>query len=294
MISVNNLTQTYRGGRGVFDLTFEIRAGEVFGYLGPNGAGKTTTIRNLLGFMNADSGNATIDGLDCRRDAAKLQTRIGFLPGEIAFLEDMTGTRFLTFMGEMRRTRGTARRDELVDRFELDPSVPIRRMSKGMKQKLAVITAFMHDPAVYILDEPTSGLDPVMQTAFMDLLREEKGRGKTVLMSSHVFDEVQRICDRAGIVREGRLVAVEDVTELNAARRTSYIVTLDSSSAVERLLASGLDAERVGENKAVVTVRNNYRQVLGALSGLEVIGLESRSQSLEDVFMRYYGNGGRT
>ena len=291
MIQVDNLTQVYRGGKGVFDLTFEIGPGEVFGYLGPNGAGKTTTIRNLLGFMNADRGRATIDGLDCRRDAALLQNRVGYLPGEIAFFDRMTGTQFLTFMGEMRRTKSTARRDGLVERFELDTDVRISRMSKGMKQKLGLITAFMHDPSVYILDEPTSGLDPVMQNVFMELLRAEKGRGKTVLMSSHLFEEVQRICDRAGIIREGRIVAVEDVQSLNAVRQKSYVVTLANSTDAERLLSSGLEVERTGESRLVVTVRNNYRELFAALARCEVVGLESRAQSLEDVFMRYYGSG---
>ena len=290
MIHVENLTQVYRGGKGVFDLSFEVGPGEVFGYLGPNGAGKTTTIRNLLGFMNADRGRATIDGLDCRRDAALLQTRVGYLPGEIAFFDQMTGMQFLTFMGEMRRTKSTARREELIERFELDADVRIRRMSKGMKQKLGLITAFMHDPLVYILDEPTSGLDPVMQNVFMDLLRSEKARGRTVLMSSHLFDEVQRVCDRAGIIKEGRIVTVEDVQSLNAVRQKSYVVTLAEPADAERLLAAGLDAERTSDRRVVVTVMDNYRELFAALARCEVVGLESRAQSLEDVFMRYYGS----
>ena len=290
MIHVENLTQVYRGGKGVFDLSFEVGPGEVFGYLGPNGAGKTTTIRNLLGFMNADRGRATIDGLDCRRDAALLQNRVGYLPGEIAFFDQMTGMQFLTFMGEMRRTKSTARREELIERFELDADVRIRRMSKGMKQKLGLITAFMHDPLVYILDEPTSGLDPVMQNVFMDLLRSEKARGRTVLMSSHLFDEVQRVCDRAGIIKEGRIVTVEDVQSLNAVRQKSYVVTLAEPADAERLLAAGLDAERTSDRRVVVTVMDNYREFFAALARCEVVGLESRAQSLEDVFMRYYGS----
>ena len=289
MIAVRNLTQTYRSGRGVFDLSFTIREGEVFGYLGPNGAGKTTTIRNLLGFMNADSGSATINGKDCRKDAAELQAIIGFLPGEIAFFDNMTGVDFLKLMGEMRRMESTARRDELVESFELNVDYKIRRMSKGMKQKLAVVTAFMHDPLVYILDEPTSGLDPFMQNVFMDLLRGEKERGKTVMLSSHIFEEVQRICDRAGIIKEGRLVAVEDVRELTQAREKSYTVVLADPSDVAKLKARDLDVKEVADGRVIVTVRNNYRDFFRALSECEVNGLESRTQALEDVFMKYYG-----
>lgn len=289
MISVTNLTQLYRNGKGVFDLTFTVEEGEVFGYLGPNGAGKTTTIRNLLGFMNPTGGSATIMGKDCRARAAELQNVIGYLPGEIEFFENMTGIEFLTLIGDLRRMNATARRDDLIDRFELDPSGRIKRMSKGMKQKLAVVTAFMHDPPVYILDEPTSGLDPFMQNVFMNLLRSEKERDKTVLMSSHIFEEVQRICDRAGIIKEGRLVTLEDVQSLNEARQKSYVVTLADSSDVAHLREANVDLEPISEHRVVVTVRNNYRDLFRALSRCDVQGLESRSESLEDVFMKYYG-----
>ena len=289
MISVHNLTQIYRGGKGVVNLDFTIEEGEVFGYLGPNGAGKTTTIRNLLGFMNANSGTATIMGKDCRTHAAELQGSIGYLPGEIAFFDNMSGTEFLDLMGDLRRTPDTSRRDELIERFELDPSGRIKRMSKGMKQKLAVVTAFMHDPPVYILDEPTSGLDPFMQNVFMGLLRSEKERGKTVMMSSHIFEEVQRICDRAGIIKDGRLVTVEDVQSLNESRQKSYVVTFADPSDVDRLRRANVDLEATSDRRVVVTVPNNYRELFQALSGCTVQGFESRTESLEDVFMKYYG-----
>lgn len=288
MIAVNRLTQLYRSGRGVFDLDFSVPAGEVFGYLGPNGAGKTTTIRSLLGFMNPQRGHATINGLDCRREAAAVQRHVGYLPGEIAFFENMSGLEFLRLIADMRRMQSTSRRDDLISRFALEVDGTIRRMSKGTKQKLALVTAFMHDPAVYILDEPTSGLDPFMQNAFMELLREEKRRGKTVMMSSHLFDEVQRICDRAGIIKDGRLVAVEDVQRLNGMREKSYTVTLADADQVEVLRAHGLDVEEASPGRAVVTVRDNYREFFTALSRCDVLGLDSRAQSLEDVFMKYY------
>lgn len=294
MISVENLTQVYASGRGVFNLSFTVREGEVFGYLGPNGAGKTTTIRNLLGFMNPREGRALIRGRDCRRSAAENQRDIGYLPGEIAFFEAMTGLEFLAFMRDLRHMRDDGRRNELLDRFGLDASEKIRRMSKGTKQKLAVVTAFMHDPPVYILDEPSSGLDPFMQTEFMALLREEKARGKTVFLSSHIFEEVQRICDRAGIVRDGRLVAVEDVQALNRIRQQSFVVTLGDPADAERLLDSALDVQAISERRLKVTVRNNYRELFSLLADCDVQGLESRSESLEDVFMKYYGREGES
>ena len=292
MIKVNNLTQTYRSGKGVFDLDFNIKEGEVFGYLGPNGAGKTTTIRNLLGFTNADSGTATINGVDCRNDAAKLQGMIGYLPGEMAFLDNMTGMEFLKFMGNMRKTKDITKRNWLIEYMELEPQGKIKKMSKGMKQKLGIITAFMHDPEVYILDEPSSGLDPFMQVKLMDLLREEKSRGKTIMMSSHIFEEVQMICDRAGIIRDGRIAAIEDVHSLNAMKQEHYIVNLADEEDVVKIMASTLETTVIDMNKVVISVGKNYREMFNLLAGCNVTGLESKNQSLEDVFMKYYGEDG--
>ena len=294
MIEVKNLTQTYRSGKGVFDLDFTIKEGEVFGYLGPNGAGKTTTIRNLLGFTNADSGTATINGIDCRKDTAKIQGMIGYLPGEMAFLDNMTGIEFLKFMGSMRKTKDCTRRDHLIEYMELEPHGKIKKMSKGMKQKLGIITAFMHDPAVYILDEPSSGLDPFMQVKLMDLLREEKSRGKTLMMSSHIFEEVQMICDRAGIIRDGRIAAIEDVHSLNAMKQEHYIVNLSSEEDRDRIVASPLETTVIDKNKVDIAVGKNYQEMFNLLAKCNVTGFESKHQSLEDVFMKYYGEDGKS
>ena len=292
VIEVRNLTQTYRSGKGVFNLDFTIKEGEAFGYLGPNGAGKTTTIRNLLGFANADSGGAKIKGLDCRKEASKLAALIGYLPGETTFLENMSGIEFLKFMSDMRGMKETKRRDSLIDQFELDPKGKIKKMSKGMKQKLAIITAFMHDPAVYILDEPTAGLDPFMQNVFLDLIETERGRGKTVMMSSHIFEEVQRSCDRAGIIREGILVAVEDIQALNDVKQKTYTVTLSDPADISKL--KDLEVETVSSRRVQITVGQNYKQFFSALAKCGVVGLFSQQQSLEDVFMKYYGKDGQT
>ena len=275
VIEVRDLTQTYRSGKGVFDLNFTVREGEVFGYLGPNGAGKTTTIRNLMGFTNADKGAASINGIDCRKNAAGLQSTIGYLPGEMAFFDNMTGMEFLKLIGDMRRTKDKSRRDSLIERLELEPGGKIKKMSKGMKQKLGLITAFMHDPAVYILDEPSSGLDPLMQVKLMKLLKEEKSRGKTILMSSHIFEEVQLICDRAGIIREGRIAAIEDVKALNAMKRDNYIISLADASDVEKILASELETTRTGETQVSISVGRNYPEMFRLLVTCNVTGMES-------------------
>ncbi len=289
VISINKLTFQYKSGSGIFDLNFSVGNGEIFGFLGPNGAGKTTTIRNLLGFVKPDRGGCSVSGLDCWRDAPRIQKQLGYLPGEMALIEEMTGIQFLNLLAAMRGERKKGRRNSILERFELDPSTKIRRMSKGMKQKLGLVAAFMHDPAVYILDEPTSGLDPLMQNVFVELVLEEKERGKTLLMSSHNFEETYRTCDRAGIIREGRLVAVQDVHSLKSSQRKAYLVTLGSPSDLDRLREAGLELGRVKQNTVEIFVYGNYDQFIGALAGCRVLGLDVINQTLEQVFMKYYG-----
>ena len=291
MIVVKDLTQVYKSGKGVFDLSFNIQKGEVFGYLGPNGAGKTTTIRNLLGFANANKGYATINGMDCRKDSHKLQKNIGYLPGEIAFFDNMTGKEFLDFMSDMRKSENQKKRKRLIDLFELETEGKIKKMSKGMKQKLAVITAFMHDPELYILDEPTNGLDPLMQNAFMTLLENEKARGKTIMMSSHIFEEIEKICDRAGIIKDGKIVSIEDVTSLKKIRKEEFIITLDKTDKTN-ISFSGLEHKKIDTDRYIIYVQNDYSEFFRVLSELKVIKLETKKQSLEDIFMKYYGKAG--
>ncbi len=292
MIEVHQLTQIYKSGKGIFDLNFSIKEGEVFGYLGPNGAGRTTTIRNIMGFANANTGKVTIQGLDCRKDAAELQKIIGYLPGEIAFFDNMKGLEFLKFVGDMHNITNNLLRDQLIEQFELDASGSIRKMSKGMKQKLGIIAAFMCDPEVYILDEPTGGLDPFMQNVFMELIETEKARGKTIMMSSHIFEEVQRSCDRAGIIREGRLVAIEDIKSLNAMKSREFIITLKTKTDADKLLKSGLETEKQSEKKVLVRVGKNFDTFIRTLSAFKVTNLDVRQRSLEDIFMNYYGREG--
>jgi ABC-2 type transport system ATP-binding protein len=293
MIRINELHFSYSSGKGVFDLSLSVEEGEVFGFLGPNGAGKTTTIRNLLGFTRPNEGQCSIGGLDCWSDAARIQHHLGYLPGEMAFFDEMTGSQFLALIGELRGKGKNSRRDDLIERFELDPRGKIRKMSKGMKQKLGIVTALMHDPEVYILDEPTSGLDPLMQNVFVELILEEKERGKTIFMSSHNFEETYRTCDRAGIIREGRLVAVEDVHSLKSSQRKAYLVTLGNRDDLERLRSAGLEIGRISKNTVEIFVSGNYDQFISALTGCSVLGLDVVTQSLEQIFLKYYGRDSR-
>lgn len=265
VISIEKLTRDYGDGKGVFDLSFQVGQGEVFGFLGPNGAGKTTTIRHLMGFIRSKSGSCSVGGMDCWKQRDRIQKDIGYIPGEISFFDDMTGLEYLKFITKYRGIGSENRQKELIERFELNPKGKIKKMSKGMKQKIGIVSAFQHDPDILILDEPTSGLDPLMQSRFIELVAEEKQKGKTILLSSHMFEEVERTCDRIGIIREGRLVAVDSVEALRERHLRSYTVTLAT------------------ESEAAAFARDFQ----GACHGRTVT--VSATQSLEDIFMHYYG-----
>lgn len=289
MIEVEKLSKVYANGKGIFDVSLSVAEGEVFGFLGPNGAGKTTAIRVLMGFTNATSGRCSIGGLNCRTDAATIQRKLGYVPGEIAFLDNMTGKQFMDFMSDMRGTKGTKLRDQLIERFELESDRKIRKMSKGMKQKVGLITAFMHDPEVLILDEPTSGLDPLMQRRFVELIREEKRRGKTILMSSHMFDEVDRTCERAAIIREGRIVAIEDIASLKSSLRKSYLVSVSDAADIDKIKLSGLEYRVTDDHRIEIFVSNDYGKMLSTLAECKVTSLDAPAQALEQIFIRFYG-----
>lgn len=214
VIQLERVTKDYGGGRGVFELSFAVGRGEVVGFLGANGAGKSVTMRLLMGFVRADGGRATLGGRPCFADRAAIQREVGYLPGELALPGDMTGRAFLEFVAGMRGTALPPRANALIDYFELDPSAKLRAMSKGTRQKVGIVAAFMHEPAVLLLDEPTSGLDLLMQRRFVELVRAEKRRGATILLSSHLLGEVEGTCDRALFVRSGRLTSEARAADL--------------------------------------------------------------------------------
>ncbi|TCT16145.1 ABC-2 type transport system ATP-binding protein [Natranaerovirga pectinivora] len=293
MIEVKSLTKIYPSGKGIFDVSFDVKKGEVFGFLGPNGAGKTTTIRNLMGFTNPTSGSATINGLDCRTEAATIQEKLGYVPGEIAFFDNMTGLQFLKFIADMRGVYDSNRQSKLIEWFELESDRKIRKMSKGMKQKVGLIAAFMHDPEVIILDEPTSGLDPLMQKRFVELIVEERNRGKTILMSSHMFDEVDKTCERVAIIRDGKIVAVEDIKTLKASLEKSFFITFANKAEIDKIKNSGLEFKTADDNKVEIIVTGDYSHLLTTLSNCQVTDIDTSVQTLEHIFMRYYSKEGK-
>lgn len=291
VIEVEHMTVDYGKGKGVFDLTFSVNAGEAIGFLGPNGAGKTTTIRQLMGFAAPGKGACRIGGMDCKKQADKIQAHVGYLPGEIAFMNDMSGIQFIQFVAQMKNISNLNRAKELIEQFELDPSGRIRKMSKGMKQKIGIVCAFMQDADTMILDEPTSGLDPLMQNRFVELIHSEKKRGKTILMSSHMFEEVERTCDRAVIIKEGRLVVQEGIDALSHKRQKELVVTFANEHMAEEFAALQPHAERIGGKRVLVRLEGDMMPLLERMVRYKVTNLQPTQQNLESIFMQYYGGG---
>lgn len=287
-IEIRGLVRDYGKGRGVFGLTLEVETGEALGVLGPNGAGKTTTLRHLMGFLRAKQGSVRIGGMDCFAQAREVHRRVGYLPGEVAFPDDMTGREFIAFVAGVKGVRGLGRARELADRFELDDTAKLRKMSKGNRQKVAIVCAFLQDAPVLLLDEPTSGLDPLMQNRFVQLVQEEHARGKTILLSSHMFEEVERTCGRAAILRDGKLAAVQPLDELRRSRARQYAADFTNAQAAAQFAAGWPGASADG-CRVVADAGSDLPALLRALSEQPVVSLTPCSQSLEESFMQYYG-----
>ena len=293
LIAAAGLTKYYGKTRGIEDLTFSVDEGEVFGFLGPNGAGKTTTIRCLLDFIRPTRGGVTIFGLDPRRDGPRVHARIGYLPGELALYERLTGERYLddfaTFRGGVPRDRYAS----LAERLGLDITKHIRDLSHGNKQKVGLVQAFMHRPDLLILDEPTQGLDPLVQQVFYAMLDEERGRGATVFLSSHVMPEVERVCDRVGIVREGRLATVQDVGDLKAHARRRIRLHFDGPAPAAAFeTVPGVRDVRSHGDELSLAVEGPMDAVIKEAARHTVVNVQTEEQSLEDLFLDYFGPDG--
>jgi len=252
------------------------------------GLAKPQLLEIFLGFTNAKNGKVEINGFDARTETGEINKIIGFLPGEISFYQNLKGKDFLDLLAKLRNLSDFSFRKFLEDKFKLDPDIYIKKMSKGMKQKLAIIAAFMHDPEILILDEPTSGLDPLMQSVFLDLIKDEKQRGKTILLSSHIFEEVERVCDRAGIIKDGRLIALEDIKSLKQKSEDVFEVYLKTNN--PEILKTKLDISFIKDNLYHVVVKNNYDLFFKELQKFDVIKINSIKQSIEEKFMKYYGD----
>jgi ABC-2 type transport system ATP-binding protein len=290
-IVTHALTKRYKGARGIEELSFSVAPGEVFGFLGPNGAGKTTTIRTLLGLLRPTSGTAEILGFDVWRDGVAARARTGFLPGEFAFDEQVTGEELLDLFADLRGIDDRAFARSLAGRFEADLRRPLGELSRGNRQKIGLVQALVHRPAVLVMDEPTAGLDPLMQEEFARLVTELRGDGTTVFLSSHNLAEVERMCDRVGILREGRLAAVESVDDITG-RALRHVRLRFAGAApagefrrlpgVSRLAADGPELRFLlaGEPTEVVRAAGRHR----------LLDIEITRPSLEETFVAAYGH----
>jgi ABC-2 type transport system ATP-binding protein len=291
VIQVRSLTKRYGRARGVEALTFEVGPGEAFGFLGPNGAGKTTTIRTLLDFIRPTSGSVRLFGMDPRREGVRVHRRVGYLPGELALYERMTGEDFLRSFAELRGGRSGIRFriTDLADRLGVDLSRRIHELSHGNKQKIGLVQAFMHDPDLLILDEPTQGLDPLVQQTFYVMVEEERARGAAIFLSSHVMPEVERVCDRIGIIREGRLATVADMGELKAKalRRIEFHFDVSVPASMFERLPSVREVSAHGDS-VLLSVEGPVDAVIKEAARHHVVSLETREPSLEEAFLAFY------
>lgn len=293
-IEVEHFTKDYGFGRGVFDISFQIHEGEVYGFLGPNGAGKSTTIRHLLGFSKPDKGHTRILGMETFTNYDKFMDKIGYLPGEIALPEGLTGYEFIEMIKELKRVKDDKYIKYLCDLFEVDPTGETKRMSLGMKRKLAIVAAFMNDPEILILDEPTSGLDLKMQQVFIDFIKEEKERGKTILLSSHIFSEVDATCDRIAIIKEGKIVAEFYATDLKHSKNKKYEVeftSLDDLHVFRNLYEKSDKFTIINQedNHLLININDeNINYLIKALSHVHFRSFSQLKETLEDYFMKYY------
>jgi len=293
VIEVNNLTKDYDHGRGIYDVTFEVNKGETLGFLGPNGAGKSTTMRHLMGFSAPQKGNAKILGMDCRKDYAKILKNVGYLPGEVAIPEGLNGNGFIDMMQGLRKARNQKQAKELSDIFAINLRQNVKRMSIGEKRKLAVIAAFINDPEILLLDEPTSGLDPVMQEKFIEFIKEEKKRGKTILLSSHMFSEVEALCDRIAIIKDGRIISVVEAAQVKHGLRKIVEITFKERDDYKNFLSEKFEFESINEDQLKVSIvmeDADTNKFLAAIVRYNVASFVENPVTLEDYFMHFCKN----
>ena len=292
-IETFGLTKYYGSVLALDRMDLRVEQGEVFGFLGPNGAGKTTTIRVLLDLIRPSNGRAMVLGYDPQSDSLDVRERIGYLPGEVAFYRAMTGHSLLELLDELRGGGHLPRARTLADRLDLDLRRRISEYSSGMKQKLALIPALMHQPELLILDEPTKGLDPLVQQEVYAILREERERGCTVFFSSHRLPEVERVCSRVGILRKGRLVATEDMEAIRHKKVRILSITFSQPVPREALRMEGVEVRSVNGNQAELAVHGHVPDILRRLADLPVEDFVFPEATLEDTFLKFYGEEGK-
>lgn len=297
IIQVSHMTKDYGERRGVFDIDLDIRRGEVFGYVGTNGSGKTTTIRQIMGFVRPDKGKSNVLGLDSWKEATKIMRHVSYIPGEIAFPGLSTGTEFLKLQAEYLGVRDFSYMNHLIALLKLDPTANLKRMSKGMKQKTAIVAALMADKEILVMDEPTTGLDPLMREAFLDLVREEKQKGRTIFMSSHIFEEIEEVCDRVAMIKDGHIIDTLDLWQLRHWKTKTFHIGFSSNEELFRFSKNCKFVTEAKEEQRRCTVEmpaEEINRLFYLLKGYDVSYLREEHLSLEQYFMQAYQKGVKT
>ena len=288
VIEIKNLTKNYGKSRGIIDLSFNVEEGEIFGFIGPNGAGKSTTIRTLLSLIYPTSGSATIFGKDCVEFGPEIKKEIGYLPSEVFYYDKMKVKDLLKYSASFYKKDCTKRINELAEIMDLDLNRKIDDLSYGNKKKVGIVQGLLHEPKLVILDEPTGGLDPLMQQKFFDLLKDENKKGTTVLFSSHILGEVQRLCDRVAIIKEGKLIKLEKISTLKDNNHKKFKIEAKDAINKELFNINGISKFEVEENIVSFLFRGDINVITKKIADLQIQNLWIEEPSLEEIFMHYY------
>lgn len=284
---MKQLTKMYKKGRGIEDISFSIKEGEIFGFIGPNGAGKSTTIRTLLNYIHPTSGSATVFGKDIVKDSKEIRQRVGYLPSEVHYYDDMKALDLLLYSAKFHQYRHTSRINELAEILLLDLTKKIEDLSFGNRKKVGIVQALLHEPKLLILDEPTGGLDPLMQKKFFELLNEEREKGATIFFSSHILSEVQKMCDRVAIIKDGQLVKVERIETLTKNNLKKVNVMLKDGKMFHSTLDGVINLEQEGNNSSFL-YSGSMKDLLHHIHTMDILDIQIEEPTLEEVFMHFY------
>lgn len=290
-IDIKHLTKDYKKGRGVFDISLEIEKGEVYGFVGVNGAGKTTTIRHMMGFIKPDEGSVTIQGLDATKSSAEVKRYVSYIPGEINFPGNTSGEEFLKEQIYLSGRGSWERAKELSEQLQLEVTANVHSMSKGMKQKTAIVSALASDADILIMDEPTTGLDPLMRDVFIDLLKEEKEKGKTIFMSSHIFQEVEEVCDRVAVIQEGKIIEVVDMKNIRYNKNKEYRIEFKTEEDFKRFIGLGYQISKVKAEDLQVFVQihdEHINELIQTLKDFDLVYFKEIKVHFEDYITEVF------
>ena len=288
VIEIQYLTKQYGKHRGIDNVSFSVKEGEIFGFIGPNGAGKSTAIRTLLALIHPTSGSATIFGKDCIKEAPSIAKDVGYLPSETFFYEGMTVKGLLDYTAKLYQKDCSKRIEELTERLKLDTSRKIRDLSFGNKKKVGIVAGLLHSPKLIILDEPTSGLDPLMQDTFIEILKEENEKGATILFSSHILSEIQKMCDRVAFIKEGKIISLQSIHELRSSTYKSIQLSTKEPVSKQVFTLEGISEFKQQEEEISFMYNGNVNNLINSFSTLNITDIFIEEPSLEEIFMHYY------